>query len=197
MRYAILIGAIWAAVGCGGVQRLSLNDTRLPLEARRWLADAEDEVFIREARVVDAEQALAAMEDYRNNLLTHLEKAWLGKKKGPNGKKAFDAFVKYTSTRKQLMSLQLDLAIQEYELAQARLTQVRGETANQYDLDVYEIGPMIEKVTELRKGVASMTDVVEKKRIEMERTAAAAWNAYLAFVRSGGMSNVMWFTPEP
>ena len=27
-------------VGCGGVKHLSLSDDRLPIEARRWLADA-------------------------------------------------------------------------------------------------------------------------------------------------------------
>jgi hypothetical protein len=188
--------AVLTMSACANVERLSLNDSRLPLEARRWLADAEDEVAIRSAQVVDAERALAEMDAYRDNLLGQLERAWLGKKKSSGSKSAFQAFVKYTDTRKELMSAQLDLAMEEYRLAEMRLTQVRAETAVQYDLDVYEMGPIIAKVQELRKGVANMTDVVEKKRIEMEKTAAAAWNTYASFVRSGGVSNAMWFTPE-
>jgi hypothetical protein len=196
MRYLVLGLIIAVSSGCANVERLSLSDSRLPLEARRWLADAEDEVAIRNARVVDAEVALKEMEDYRDNMLKQLEKAWLGKKQTADGKKAFQAFVKYTTFRKQLMALQLDLAVQEYDLAETRLTQVRAETANQYDLDVYELGPITKKVQELRKGIAKATDVVEKKRIEMEKTAAEAWNAYRAFVRKGGVSNSLWFTPK-
>jgi hypothetical protein len=188
--------AVLTVSGCANVVRLSLNDSRLPLEARRWLADAEDEVAIRNAQVVDAERALEEMETYRDNLLKQLDKAWLGKRQTSGSKNAFQAFVKYTDTRKELMSAQLDLAMEEYKLAETRLTQVRAETAVQYDLDVYDIAPIMAKVEELRKGIATMTDVVEKKRIEMEKTAAMAWNAYAAFVRSGGVSNAMWFTPE-
>ncbi len=197
MKYLLLILIAGWLMGCGAsVERLSLNDSRLPLEARRWLADAEDEVAIRNARVVDAERALAAMEEYRDKMLSQIEKAWLGKRQNANAKTAYQGFVKYTTMRRELMSLQLDLAKQELELAETRLTQVRAETANQYDLDVYEIGPIIEKVQELRKGVATITDVVEKKRLEMEKTAAGAWSAYTAFVKSGGVSNALWFTPK-
>ena len=38
---------LFLLVGCGAsVERLSLSDPRLPVDARRWVADAEDAVVL-------------------------------------------------------------------------------------------------------------------------------------------------------
>ena len=64
----LLVATVVGGCKTTRVARLDLRDSRLPVEARRWLADAEDEVAIARARLADAETGLDELEDYRDDL---------------------------------------------------------------------------------------------------------------------------------
>jgi Mg2+ and Co2+ transporter CorA len=180
------------AVACGStnVQRLNLRDPRLPLEARRWLADAEDEVAIARARVDDAERVLATLNEYREDLLERLEDSWA--KGGSTGEKAAQAFFDYVEKRVLLAELELDLAEQSRELAKKRLTQARAETAMRYDIAVYEIQTIVQQVETKRNEIAAAQKQVENMKIEVENAAGEVWKDYRSYVNKGGVSNALW-----
>lgn len=192
----IFMMIILFAVACGStnVQRLNLRDPRLPLEARRWLADAEDEVAIARARVDDAERALATLNDYREDLLERLEDSWEkgGGNAGAEGEKAAQAFYDFVEKRVALAELELDLAEKSRELAKKRLTQARAETAMRYDIAVYEIQTIVQQVEIKRNEIAAAQRQVENMKVEVENAAGEVWKAYRSYVNKGGVSNALW-----
>ncbi len=197
-RMQTIIGLLFAAsllIGCGGhVKYLSLRDERLPLEARRWLADAEDEVAIARARVVDAENVLSKIEDYQEHMVGQLKDQWGGSRGGADGLKAWQMFAAYIKERVGLAELTLKAANVAEDLAKMRLTQARAETAMRYDLAVYELPPIAEKVEKLRGEVAEMTKQVEGQRVRVERSAGEAWKVFHQFAKKGGVTNALWYT---
>ena len=70
MKGFICIMSMLILSGCGGaqVERLNLRDPRLPIEARRWLADAEDEVVIARARMEMGQAEVEAQKSHRAGL---------------------------------------------------------------------------------------------------------------------------------
>jgi hypothetical protein len=197
MRFCLCGVAVLVMMGCGTmeVERLNLRDPRLPIEARRWLADAEDEVAIVRARVENSEASLEAYKSYRESLISRLEETWTEGKASAQGGAAFTAFLKYGEERVKLAELTLEATRKELQLAKTRLTQARAETAIQYDLAVYEIAPIVHEVELLRKEVALMRGQMEDQRVVVERTASQVWNAYAKFVSSGGNTNALWGLP--
>jgi hypothetical protein len=198
MRWAALtVLAIGLSACASEVQRLNLRDPRLPEEARRWLADAEDEVAITRARADDSETELAELEAYRSSLTDRLEENWPDRKSGARveGANALRAFMKYADQRVKLAELELATSKKELSLASARLTQARAETAVRYDLAVYEIGPIINEVELLRGEIAAMERQVEDQRVSVEKAAGEAWKAFSQFVGKGGVTNALWSVP--
>lgn len=187
---------ILLAAGCGGtdVQRLNLRDPRLPAEARRWLADAEDEVAISRARVDDAERALDELIAYRNSLIARLKDSWIAGKgaAGAAGENASMTFFDYVEKRVSLAELELELARQSLKLAKKRLTQARAETAMRYDLAVYEIGTIVQEVEIKRNEIAALQKQLEDLRVQVENAAGDNWKAYRAYVDKGGVTNSLW-----
>ena len=193
MRRLIPLMLIFPLAACGGVKHLSLSDARLPIEARRWLADAEDEVAITTARVVDAKKNLRKIEHYQDSVVDKLKKAWSGGKSGSDGIKAWEAFNNYTEARVKLAEQILENANMARQLAEMRLTQARAETAMRYDIAVYEIEPIVQEVQELRKAVAAQTKAVEAQRVNVEKSAGVAWKAFYQYARKGGVTNALWY----
>jgi len=208
MRIVLYLFLFFGALGCtptgaerpgldrSKVHRLNLRDPRLPIEARRWLADAEDEVAIARAHLDDAQARLDAHRAYRENVMARLEDAWAKAKDNPKatGEKAQQAFVTYADQRVKLFELELDLSKKALDLAIIRLTQARAETALRYDLAVYEMEPIIRKVELLRDEVAAIQRQVEEQRVNVETTADAVWKAFSDYVNKGGVTNAPWGT---
>ncbi len=194
MRRLIVIQILACiVVGCGGVKHLSLTDARLPIEARRWLADAEDEVAITTARVVDAQKNLKKVENYQNNVIQKLRRLWTAGKAAAEGEKAWAAFNDYTKQKVTLARTILDAANTDKMLAELRLKQARAETAMRYDTAVYEIAPIVAEVEEQKKLVAMSTKQVEAERVKLERTAAVAWKNFYQYAQRGGITNALWY----
>jgi len=191
---ALVLGLM--AIGCATaeVERLDLRDPRLPVEARRWLADAEDEVAIAWARMDDSRANLARLEDYRDQQLARVGRLETGPARG-DGKAAAEALGSYAEARVQLGELELKFSELELDLARTRLDQARAETAVRYDLNVYELQPIISEVELLRDEVAAFERTLEEMRAEVEEKAASAWKAYSQYVSRGGTSNALWTAP--
>jgi hypothetical protein len=199
MRWMILTVLIFGTFGCGSinVQQLDLRDPRLPGEARRWLADAEDEVVIARAGVDNSQTDLAEIEAYRRNTIVRLEEGWAtGKGAGAaEGEEAWGAFAKFVDQRVRLAELALKATISSLELAKMRLTQARAETAMRYDLAVYEISPIVYEMERLRDRVASSEKELEAQRVTVEKTADEVWRAFAVFAQKGGLTNALWGNP--
>ncbi len=208
MRSTLLLFLLIGALGCtptgveraaldrSGVQRLNLRDTRLPIEARRWLADAEDEVAIAQGHLDDAEAALDKQKAYRKSLIDRLKDAWSKDKgnKGTTGKKAQQAFVSYADEKVRLFELELTFTERALDLAVTRLTQARAETAMRYDLAVYEMAPIVSEVELLWDEVAAIQRQVEEQRVKVERSADTVWKTFSEYVNKGGVTNALWGT---
>jgi hypothetical protein len=176
---------------------LSLRDPRLPDEARRWLADAEDEVAIARSRVDDAEKILEEQKAYGESLDERLKDAWATEKGRAQaaGEKAREIFETYAEQRVILAQAELKAAKKSFELAKTRLTQARAETAARYDVGVYDIEPIARKVEVLKNEVAAAWRAAEDQRAVVEKTADKVWKAFSAYVNKGGVTNALWESP--
>ncbi|MCP4197278.1 MAG: hypothetical protein GY762_09020 [Proteobacteria bacterium] len=176
---------------------LSLRDPRLPEEARRWLADAEDEVAIAQSRVDDAEKVLTKQKAYGESLDERLKDAWAtGKGRArKSGEKAREEFGRYAAARVVLAQAELRAVKKSLALARARLTQARAETAARYDVGIYDIEPIARKVEVLKNEVAEAWHEAEDQRAVVEKTADNVWKAFSAYVNKGGLTNALWETP--
>lgn len=183
-------------IGCGEtVARLDLRDPRLPVEARRWLADTEDEVAIARAMCDDLEAELKQLNEYQERLTENIEDDWPeDRSTGDEGKQASSAFKAYAKERVVFKKLELEEARAVLELAKARLMQARAETAVRYDIAVYELEPIIEEVESLKGKVADSTKRLEEQRIIVEESAGKAWMHYHIFAGKGGQTNALWTT---
>ena len=192
----LLVVLIALSAACSGkqlpeVKQLSLRDPRLSLEARRWLADSEDEVVIARAGVEMAQARLMQIEDYKHTLTE--EEVFLP---GPGNKANVDqveqSLYAYVESELVLEEAQLSAAKKALELANARLTQVRAETAIRYDLAVYPMEPIVQHVEELKSEVATANGMLEDLRINVETRAAQLWRDYAKFVQQGGVTRNFW-----
>ncbi len=195
----LLVLAVAALNGCKTtrVARLDLRDPRLPVEARRWLADAEDEVAIARARLDDAEDGLHDLEDYRESLYDRcrdIERGSHVEAQVTWAEYLTDAFDDYAYERVQLEKLELTAARKALQLARARLTLARAETAVRYDVAVYDLEPIALEVEALRDDVAQAERDVEEQRANVERTATEVWKAYTQFVGKQGDTHALWKT---
>ncbi|MCP4606109.1 MAG: hypothetical protein GY847_37290 [Proteobacteria bacterium] len=191
------LGCISSGIERSGVQSLDLRDPKLPIEARRWLADAEDEVAIARARMDDAWVELTRIKAYRGSLIDRLDDTWsVGKgQAAAEGEKASWAFLKYADQRVELAELEVKISTRALSLTITRLTQARAETAVRYDLAIYEIETIVHEVDLLRNEVATIQSEVENKRAEVERAADEVWDAYVQYVSKGGVTNALWGLP--
>ncbi|MBN2718840.1 MAG: hypothetical protein JXX14_23545 [Deltaproteobacteria bacterium] len=192
----MLLALFGLAAACSGqqmpeVRQLSLRDPRLSLEARRWLADAEDEVVIARAGVEMAASRVMRIEDYRDTL-TKEEVFLSGPSKKANVDKLEQSLYGFVDAQLTLEEAQLLAAQKALELAYARLTQVRAETAIRFDLAVYPMEPIVHHVEQLKSEVASANSVLENLRVEVENRAGQLWRDYAAFVQQGGVTRNFW-----
>jgi len=171
------------------VEALSLRDPRLPEDALRWLADAEDEVAIGRARLDDAEDGLLVLEAYGEDLKARVGHLAQQSQKAAEVERGF---ADLSRARVRLQKLELQAARRNLEYAGARLTLARAETAVRYDLAVYEIEPLLERVRAAEERVAEAQRAVEERRAEVDAAADAAWSAYARFVAGGGSTDVLW-----
>lgn len=120
------------AIACGAnVERLSLHDTRLTLDDRRWLADAEDEVSIARAGHAKAVQELEHAREFDRYVNDSVDEHW---PRAGAASAARDKLENLADERITLAQLEVDAAEENLERAQAQLVRARAETAVRADI---------------------------------------------------------------
>lgn len=178
----------WLAVlllGCGPtVTPLSLHDGRLPPEARRWVADAEDAVVVARARLSDARIARRETAAWRGRLQAALPL--------PGGGDVGSKLEALLEARTRFAAAQVQLGEAELDLTQARLQQAYAETAMRHDLDVYELEPIKEEVNAAQAEVGAAKAASDDAERAMSEATTAWWTAYRGFVAAGGDATALW-----
>lgn len=176
-----LLCVLFAGCGARQVTPLDLHDTRLPIEARRWVADAQDTLAIANARVSDARLVLrdAQRAQSTNSTLP-----------APIGAE-LDAL---QAARVNQASTALGLAGLETELAEERLVLAHARTAMRHDLEVYELGPIEARVEAAQKAVLKARASVQTGRIALQKQATAWWSSWQKHVSAGGDTTGYWRT---
>lgn len=196
VRCVLFFGLATTQVACATskvptVDQLSLRDPRLSLDARRWLADAEDEVVIAQAGVDIATERLNRIKEYQKKLTQ--EKVFLADSKGTaDAAKMENVLRTYIQAQLKLETVRVEISKKAQLLTQARLTQVRAETAIRYDLAIYDMTPIVDEVDSLKSTLAGSQTLLEKHRATVEKHAAELWRTYSAFVKKGGITRNFW-----
>ncbi len=190
--FIILLFVVSAcASGITRVPRLDLRDSRLPIDARRWLADTEDEVVIARSRMDDIYDRLDRIKTYQKSLKS--ESVFTSAKGAKAGAgKTEELFNNYAMAQVNLTEMQFKTAQKVFELARARLNQARAETAIRYDLAVYEMEPIVLEVDNMKKEVAAAQIQLQSKQADVEKSADNLWRGYAKFVKEGGSTNIFW-----
>ena len=186
---ALALLVLLAAACTPRVARLSLGDRRLPVDARRWLADAEDEVSIARADIEEAQRRLDEAQEFRRFCDGHVAGRWPSSAAASGARERLSALAR---ERLQLARLELRLAERRQSLARARLALTRAETAVRHDLRSYDLDPLQAIAEAARREVAAATEGAEAQRVRVDEATTGFWEAYGAHVRSGGRNDVLW-----
>lgn len=190
----LLLAAFIAAVllagasACGqSVRPLSIHDTRLPLDARRWVADADDAVTVTAAWRDEAREAVEATLDWQEQTVEPIR--WPATAEAASAQSALGELAR---ARVRLARLELARAEAELALAEIRRTQVNAETAVRYDLRYYDLEPFQEETREARDRVEATTREAAEQRLAVEEATTEWWRAFQQYVQGGGDPGILW-----
>ena len=174
--------------GCMGLQvdRLSLTDPRLPVDARRWVADAEDAVVISRAKRDEAKRLLKRVQ--RSLELTLAAPAF----EGPQGATAKLKREQMALTRMDASKASLVLFQAELALSKARLRLIYAETAMRQDIAVYNMPPLQAAVDKALAAVIGSRDAHRKAREAELKAADEWWSAWQALAAKKGDTRPFW-----
>ncbi|MEE2758059.1 MAG: hypothetical protein VYA30_15480 [Myxococcota bacterium] len=175
-------------VGCTGlnVDRLSLTDPRLPVDARRWVADAEDAVVISRAKRDEAGRLLKAVQ-------SSLEKTLSAPAfDGPQGTTAKLKREQMALSRLDAATAALSLADAELGLSKARLRLIYAETAMRQDIAVYNMPPLQAAVDQALSAVVANRDAHRRAREAELKAADEWWSAWQSLAAKKGDTRPFW-----
>ncbi|MCA9513302.1 MAG: hypothetical protein KC635_00010 [Myxococcales bacterium] len=176
-----VVGAALAGGACGGsIETIDVHDERLPLEARRWVGDAEDAVTIATAELADRERALAA------------EEARAKAAPKASASPMAGAWRELAAARVKLAEAEVAQAEAAREVARARRELVMAETSMRYDLGVYELDPLRAAVEAARADAQRRGLAVEDQRAVASALATAFWTRWQEFAAQGGDTGLLW-----
>ncbi len=178
----IMLMLITSIIGCSNkVDSLSIQDNRLPLDSRRYLADAEDAVAIaktfRDTAWGDLIQA--------QNLATRLdaELRWDG---CGDGKTEFDVV---QENHLQLMQLRYQMALAALAHSNQNLVLITAETAMRQDLAVYKLEPIRAKSKQIKDTLDQIRQKVDEQFRKLEELRTKWWGVYSKCAVKGDKSN--------
>lgn len=176
-----LLAVCASLVGCAAqrVAPLDLHDSRLPIEARRWIADAQDTLAIARARVSDARLRSIEAQSARDD----------GSSMPPAVATEWHALV---AARVSAAAQDLKLEALELELAEHRLELAYARTAMRHDLEVYELAPLEARTEAAQRAVLGAREARQRGRIDLEKRASAWWTAWHAHAQGGGDTAAYW-----
>lgn len=183
---AMLLGAV--SVGCGGgVEILGIQDQRLPIESRRWLADAEDAVAVARSWQDQGRADLRQAKRLRDETV---EQAGRIAKAG--GSAAADQLRTVAKARVALAELRLEHAGTELELALAKQQQINAETSMRHDMAVYDLDEIRKRTEEVRERLKRLTAALETGRDQLEKLTSEWWQTYAQWLQGGGDREPFW-----
>lgn len=182
MIHRVLPLLLLAACSGPRVRPLAVSDPRLPAEARRTIADAEDAVVAARARASDAEAAERSA--------------------ARAAEVAVDAPLAEPLRQLALARLahaqaEADVARAEVGLAAARLDETHAETAMRHDVAVYDLGPLAAEVEAWRGQASTAREARQQRRDALEAATQAFWQAWRRYTAAGGDPRVLWRDPPP
>ena len=179
-------------IGCGGlsVDRISLSDPRLPVDARQWVADAEDAVVVSNARLAETKRNVQDV--VKSQSATLAGQPFTGAQ-GPQVQLRRDQM---GLARVEATKAAYELAKAEVELSKKRLMLVYAETAMRHDIDIYNMPPLQAAVDNALKAV-----ITRRNRHRMARNAELKatddwWKAWQEYVRAKSDTRPFWTTGE-
>lgn len=187
--FILLPLVVVTALGCGQtVKSIDLSDENVPLDARRFVADAQDAVSIARARKDDAMRDLEFARAWRNDLLN--AQMW------PKGSKpTLDKLQEFTAARVRMFELQYEIADRRLDLAEAKYTLSTAETAMRNDLAVYDLEPLRADTEVIRDDLERLAGQLEDQRITLDTVSQQWWRTYKEFMGSN-KSPAFYVSPE-
>ena len=176
------------SLGCSGLQvdRLSLTDPRLPVDARRWVADAEDAVVISRAKRDEAVEDYAQAQAGLNSVLA------TGAYKGTDGAAAKMKQETLALARVEAALQARNLANAELNLSRARLRLIYAETAMRQDISVYDMPPLQAAVDQALSVVVKLRDSHRKARQSELKATDEWWAAWQKLAAGKGDTRPFW-----
>ncbi len=182
----LAFGLVASACG-GGVKMLDTRDERLPLAARRWVADAEDGVLV--ARAFRDRAQLRKDEVVARSRSLGEEADALA---ASGGGDAAERLRQVADARATLARDELKLAEAELAMAEARRAQINAEAAVQHDLAVYDLAPLKRATDEALSDIRRQRSALDRERAELEQQTNAFWEAYARFTAQSGHRDLLW-----
>lgn len=176
------------SLGCSGLQvdRLSLTDPRLPVDARRWVADAEDAVVISRAKRDEAVESYSQSQVGLNAVLA------TSAYKGSDGAAAKMKQETLALARVDAARQARDLADAELNLSKARLRLIYAETAMRQDISVYNMPPLQAAVDQALALVVKLRDSHRRAREAELKATDEWWAAWQKLAASKGDTRPFW-----
>lgn len=189
MKHLFLVLAT-LAVGCSsGVKPIGLHDSNVPLDARGFVADAQDAVSIARARRDDAAKDARLTENWRSELTNAA--MW---PKGSEG--LLKKLETFADARVEMAEILLERAELQLELAEAKYILATAETAMRNDIAVYDLVPLRATTEDLRGQIEKANGQVEDQRIKVDKLTMAWWESYGEFTQGGKDTPVFYISPE-
>jgi hypothetical protein len=172
-------------VGCGGqtVEPLDVQDVSLPIESRRYLADAEDGVIVARARLASVTRKLEDLSTWQDRIDDEVEFS----AGGPT-----DALSALAAARVRLGELDVAWADASLDLAEAKLTLATAEQAVLHDLAIYELDPLRIASQEARDRAQRAGGAVQEQQRTVDDLTNRFWAAYAEYAQRGGETRSMW-----
>ncbi|MEE2789312.1 MAG: hypothetical protein VX589_18385 [Myxococcota bacterium] len=173
--------------GCGpSVSRLSLTDERLPVDARRWVADAEDAVVVSGAWLADAMRSLDDANRWSQRVLE--APPFVGSL-GATAQLHRSAMATAVVSERQAAQR---LAQADLDLAKARRTLIYAETAMRHDIAVYNMPPLQALVDQKLQAVLVFRDQHRKARNKALAATDTWWATWQKFVAAKNDTRPFW-----
>lgn len=185
----IMLATLGLGVGCGAsVKPIDLHDPNIPLDARRFIADAQDAVSISRARLDDAEENYENTVRWRSELTTR--EMWPAGSENVVAK--LDEFTEARVKMAELLRLRAEV---ELDLAEAKYTQATAETAMRNDIAVYDLEPIRAQSETTRNRLENVAVRIEEHRVVLDKITQDWWRVYGDFSQKNEVP-AFYMSPE-
>jgi len=167
------------------VKPIGLQELVVPLDARRFVADAQDGVSIAKSHVDDAAMHLDKMQHWATTIA---DSGW------PSNANARTALTRLSDARLKIVRMEFDLAEADYELAQAKYELVTARTAIRHDLATYELKPLRERQEAALANVGDLVKQIEAEQRTLEQLTGDWWAQYAGYSQGGGSTREFFTT---